>query len=663
MNLLQKISSFFAPASDSGTFGGEVIITDVVLVEYAASLASSSDIIRHELDELKVLNTKQADEQVKRLGQIYLAIEDKLVKSDPGRSFTPANIKQLVLERIQLNDFDRPFLLLFVPAMQQQIGLAIVLLDRIIQGAKQTIGTTVLEGLIYKHLGGTSLNIMAIKGGHIDFQPAAKVIMTLPEEQLRLLLSDLTRLFQEFHDKLRDLQGLAWADQLFNTAYATCKADYTSYLETMPVVSSMMPEGLLEDERLGLLSRETLTQKVKEATQQLVVEKASVEQKVIERTKELHAEQAKLKASIEALSLGFVIVAKDNKIITKNHALLTLLGKKDDELKTLDDVKGLLMNFDIIAHNAAVLQSDKSETIRDVNMGSKILQLFMAPVTVTDDEGSIMLGTVIVFEDVTEAKVLERSKDEFFSIASHELRTPLTAIRGNASLIEEYYQTQLKDNDLKNMVGDIKESSVRLISIVNDFLDMSRIEQGKMQFNLAPVSLEKIIEKVYYEMKEVLKHKKLHLNLDNKTLDRLPKVWGDEVPLTQILYNLLGNAVNFTEKGSISITSKQDGDYINVIVTDTGRGIPIDNQKMLFHKFQQAGDSLLTRDTTRGTGLGLYISRILAEGMKGTIFLEKSAEGVGSTFVLRMPIVTEAQLKAKSEVVKPQVDIATSLVT
>src|SRR5213075_2929978 len=98
------------------------------------------------------------------------------------------------------------------------------------------------------------------------------------------------------------------------------------------------------------------------------------------------------------------------------------------------------------------------------------------------------IGTAILVEDVTEERVMARSKDEFFSIASHELRTPLTAIRGNTSLIQQYYKAQLKDGQLNEMVGDIHESSLRLIEIVNDFLDASRLEQGKMQFHPEPFS-------------------------------------------------------------------------------------------------------------------------------------------------------------------------------
>jgi signal transduction histidine kinase len=252
----------------------------------------------------------------------------------------------------------------------------------------------------------------------------------------------------------------------------------------------------------------------------------------------------------------------------------------------------------------------------------------------------MVIGTVLLAEDITEVKVLERSRDEFFSIASHELRTPLTAIRGNASMALEYYSDSLKDPGLNQIVEDIHDSSVRLIEIVNDFLDMSRLEQGKISFEFDECSIEEIVEGIAYEMKTVINEKKIKLRVDTMVLNTLPKVWTDKNRVKQILYNLVGNAVKFTDEGSVTINAWAGKDSVKITISDTGRGISMESRKLLFHKFQQAGDSLLTRDTTRGTGLGLYISRLIAEKMGGAIILESTEEGKGSVFSLTVPIAT-----------------------
>jgi two-component system sensor histidine kinase BarA len=217
-------------------------------------------------------------------------------------------------------------------------------------------------------------------------------------------------------------------------------------------------------------------------------------------------------------------------------------------------------------------------------------------------------------------------------------------------MMMDYYADVLKDPTLKEMVTDIHESSTRLIGIVNDFLDVSRIEQGKIRFDFAEVELHKVIEQVAYEMKTPLILKKVSLNFEPKILGDLPRAAGDANRIKQVIYNLVGNAVKFTEAGgTITVMAEKfaakSGDMLKVTVTDTGRGIPLDTQKFLFHKFQQAGSSIITRDTARGTGLGLYISKLLVDGMGGELLLEKSQPDKGSTFAFTLPIATAERIK------------------
>jgi signal transduction histidine kinase len=136
----------------------------------------------------------------------------------------------------------------------------------------------------------------------------------------------------------------------------------------------------------------------------------------------------------------------------------------------------LSKSIDFKASLNKVITAGRPVQKKEMSNNGRILRLFMAPVIDEADEGQAAntLGVVILLEDITEAKILERSKDEFFSIASHELRTPLTAIRGNTSLIQTYYSNILKDKDLAEMINDIHDSSIRLIAIVSDFLDASR---------------------------------------------------------------------------------------------------------------------------------------------------------------------------------------------
>jgi PAS domain S-box-containing protein len=372
-----------------------------------------------------------------------------------------------------------------------------------------------------------------------------------------------------------------------------------------------------------------------------------VEQQVQERTHELHEEQAKLRASIEGLPLGFVLLDQAGKAVIQNGALRQIFGTHTS-IPSLEQLQERLVDFDLAKQCRQVLRTGKPFELKDVGMGGKVLHLYVGPVTATEGRRRQVIGTVVLVQDITEEQILARSKDEFFSIASHELRTPLTAIRGNASMLMQFYVDMLKDKDVHDMVYDIHESSTRLIDIVNDFLDISRLEQGKTTFDLTEVALDEVIENVIYEMRAMLQEKHLTLDYNRKTLGVIPKVWADKNRLKQIVYNLVGNAAKFTEKGGITIAADQEGSLVKVRITDTGRGISPEGQQLLFHKFQQAGESLLTRDTTRGTGLGLYISKMLTENMGGHIALESSVEGQGSVFSFTVPLAAGQAARAKT---------------
>ena len=393
----------------------------------------------------------------------------------------------------------------------------------------------------------------------------------------------------------------------------------------------------------------TLKAKLEELSQ----EKKGVEKKVDERTEELNDEKAKLLSSIESLDIGFLLINIGGVIYLKNKAVNDIFGLSETDDITSKGLQELLVNvdFDKITQQVRI---GKSVNLDKVALGSKILKIYIGPVlTATENGHKETIGWVVLIEDVTEATIQERSKDEFFSIASHELRTPLTSIKGNASMIMDFYKDALKDPQLKEMVDDIHTSAERLIEIVNDFLDISRLEQGKMSFAYVPTSLEKVIEGVTYEMKVVLNEKKIYLKTDKMTLNSLPLVWADENRLKQVIYNLIGNASKFTDEGGISITTSLSDDktLIKVILTDTGRGMTKESQQLLFHKFQQASSSLLTRDTTRGTGLGLYISKMIVESMGGKIALESSVVDKGSVFSFTVPVATNEQLSSTTSTV------------
>lgn len=376
----------------------------------------------------------------------------------------------------------------------------------------------------------------------------------------------------------------------------------------------------------------------------MVADLRASRQKIDEQTKELlHTEQTRLKASINSLNIGFIMTGTDNEIVMLNGVARQILAYEDPVAGTtahprdtwtteeVDAEFGTAINFKAGAER--VLRTGAAVEQSEVDFRGHILRIFMAPIR----ENTQSLGVVVLIEDITAVKALERSKDEFFSIASHELRTPLTAVRGNAALLHQLFSDQVKSTDFDEMVSDIHDASVRLIEIVNDFLDASRLEQGKIQFENVAFPISEILEAVTNEITVVAKEKGNQIILAPGATNQ-PNIFADKNRVKQIIYNLMGNAMKFTENGSITLDSHVEGQMLKTTITDTGPGISEDGQRLLFRKFQQVGTGMLTRDNTRGTGLGLYISKLLSEQMGGRIALERSAVGQGTTFSFTLPL-------------------------
>nr|MBI5455498.1 PAS domain S-box protein [Candidatus Levybacteria bacterium] len=381
--------------------------------------------------------------------------------------------------------------------------------------------------------------------------------------------------------------------------------------------------------------------KERNLTEELRKEKEGVEQKVKERTLELTKAHIKLTASISSLAVGFIMTDRENNIVVINQAARNILcASSASPLATIqgctlqhieDELKGAINLRTLINQS---VKERKPILVKEFPFQSRFLKIVITPITELAD----VLGCVVLVDDITEEKILDRSKDEFFSIASHELRTPLTAIRGNTSLIKQYYGDTIKGNkDLEEMIDDIYSSSVRLIEIVNDFLSVSRLEQGKMEFKLENFDISELINKEIEEVGGMAKEKGLSVSFQKEELDGF-RIYADKDRLGEVILNLLGNAIKYTEKGSITINISQANGFVKVSFADTGRGIPAEQQNLLFRKFQQTGESILTRDTTKGTGLGLYISKLMIDNMGGKIQLENSSVGNGSVFSFTIPV-------------------------
>lgn len=377
---------------------------------------------------------------------------------------------------------------------------------------------------------------------------------------------------------------------------------------------------------------------IKEMMQNLEKEKQNMEQEILESTRNLREEHARLYSSINNLNFGFIMTDKEKNIIMMNKKIknLVLLPLSETNVQLSDiqnTVKGKVNLLDCIGET---LKTGNKFSYQDMPVNDKFTNIFISPIIVNRNNNSEIIGSVILFEDKTEERLIKRSKENFFIIASHELRTPLTGIKGYISLIKQLYFDNIKNEELKRIINDIDTSSSRLINIVNDFLNTSKPGADNIKIRTQQCDLIPIINSCIKETSSLCLEKKLYLNFINPSFPTA-LVLGDKDKIKEIIINLISNGIKYSEQGGITanLEKTQDERY-KVYIRDTGKGITEENKKHLFSKFQQIDPN--KRGNIISSGLGLYISKILAEKMNGSLLLENTVDGKGSTFSFSLPV-------------------------
>ncbi|MEH2022921.1 PAS domain S-box protein [Nostoc sp.] len=379
-----------------------------------------------------------------------------------------------------------------------------------------------------------------------------------------------------------------------------------------------------------------------------------LEGRVVERTAALQntlAEAQGLNAILDNLADGLLVADTAGQITHFNPAFLAMYGLTATALNghyqelPISGLAGLIAQTQ--SHPKEVFSAEVALTKERI--GQAVATAIFKKTA--DSEPAACFGSALLIRDVTAEKEIDQMKTDFISTVSHELRTPLTSVLGFASIIQEKLETDVfpmistEDRKLQKTIkriGDnlniIVSEAERLTSLINDVLDIAKMEAGKVEWQMQPLDPSELLDWATNSTAGLFETNGLQLVCEIEP--GLPQILGDRNRLLQVLINLISNAVKFTESGSVICRVKQEIEGVCISVIDTGVGITPEDQPKVFEKFRQVGDTLT--DKPKGTGLGLPICKQIVDHHGGRIWVE-SEPGNGSIFSFIIPTYVSDQ--------------------
>ncbi len=357
---------------------------------------------------------------------------------------------------------------------------------------------------------------------------------------------------------------------------------------------------------------------------------------------------AYLSAIINNLADGLLVTDTKGKISHWNPALSAMFNLQEIDLLNQDCE-------DIFSHEVANLVAITKEYTKEVftaevelvgNRFGKAVATAILKDSTSSILGDLCIGSVILIRDITIEKEVDQVKTDFISTVSHELRTPLTSILGFAKIVSKkledtiFPKVQTEDAKTKRTIKQVAQNidimvseGERLTKLINDVLDIAKMEAGRVDWNMQYFSVHELIQRATSATFALIEQKGLELIID--VSEDLPKILGDRDRLLQVVINLISNALKFTDEGSVTCKASCTDSEITISVIDTGIGIPEADQPKIFEKFKQVGNPLT--DKPKGTGLGLSICQQIVKHHGGKIWVESDL-GQGSSFSFTLPI-------------------------
>lgn len=413
-----------------------------------------------------------------------------------------------------------------------------------------------------------------------------------------------------------------------------------------------MAEKLSKTYEELLKAKENLEEKVRKRTKELEELNLTLDEKVRERTQELEKsrkalmniledlqltqselekERNKTLAIIENFTDGLLVFDKDKRVFLCNRKAQEILKIKKEEAegKFLDQLKD---NPFFAKIYQLLVESNWKVFRKEVILGNLTFQLSLVSLKIKNQKEINFL----ILHDITREKEIDRMKSEFVSLAAHQLRTPLSGLKWGLSMLLEGDFGKISKQQ-KQILERTYNMNERMIDLINDLLNVARIEEGKFYYKKENINVSEILKNVLKELKQIADKKEIKIEISIQ--EKVPEIFGDKEKLSFVFQNLIENAIIYNKKGGkifITLKYKEKQKEIFFSVKDTGIGILKEDQSKIFSKFFRG--SLAMKASTVGSGLGLYVVKNIIEAHGGKIWFESEGENKGTTFYFVLPV-------------------------
>ena len=346
---------------------------------------------------------------------------------------------------------------------------------------------------------------------------------------------------------------------------------------------------------------------------------------------QLIAEKNRSMAIVKSISDPLLVLDAEYRIVLTNHAFERFFNLAEPDVLGKHFLEAVL-NGEIFSHISDTVRSGAEHREKIFQLHGGYDHYFNVVVVSVKEPENNHGGLIVLFQNVTELKELERVKTDFVATISHEFKTPLTSILMAASMLSDSSLGHLDAEQLE-IVETLKDDGEKLANLVNDLLELSRIESGREVYQFALCSLREVVEASAGSFADMAARRGVRMTVDIP--EKLPPVVADAEKISWVVNNLIGNALKYTDAGDdISVSAEMDGQSVRIAVMDTGTGIMPEYIDHIFDKFYQARGG---EGEARGMGLGLYAAREIVHAHGGGIWVE-SEPGAGSTFTFTLPL-------------------------